>query len=404
MVNVCRTILHQRARQTGETSNRDLLHMMIQNRSEPIGKSNDSACPYSGKRVLDEKSIVSNMVLFYEAGFETSSTALTFMAHLLTTFPANQRRMRAEVLRVLYRNQLLTTDDSLSDDLTDFELCNASFHYDRKQLQRKLTLSVLRQMHWLDCFIRESLRMYPPVWNFVNRESQPNATFFVPELNRTITCQGQFQINFPVIHIHYDPNYWRHPLCFRPQRFSTLISDRSLTAAESAEQQLELDPFSLKDDPSFHFSDSQTQSHDILPEPLDSGDDDDVDAKNVNDQQAGTTDKSDGDQPLLEMSADDDDSSNTSVTKSLLKRIDSAHYMPFGIGPRNCVGMRFALLEIKLALCMMLLEFELTPDSTKSPKPKPGHLDIEFKSITIASKEEIVAKFKPNPLIQCDLN
>ena len=44
-----------------------------------------------------------------------------------------------------------------------------------------------------------------------------------------------------------------------------------------------------------------------------------------------------------------------------MSKIDPMVYQPFGAGPRNCIGMRFAILEVKMAMCKVLLNFKLEP-------------------------------------------
>jgi len=52
-------------------------------------------------------------------------------------------------------------------------------------------------------------------------------------------------------------------------------------------------------------------------------------------------------------------------------KIKSCTYMPFGIGPRNCAGMRFALMGIKLTLAEVLLKYKVLPGpKTQAYEPK----------------------------------
>lgn len=66
-----------------------------------------------------------------------------------------------------------------------------------------------------------------------------------------------------------------------------------------------------------------------------------------------------------------------------------ASYIPFGIGPRQCMGRKFALLELKTAMCKLILkyEFALCPGKEESIK-------LRVPLITICPVKNVVLSVK----------
>ena len=67
---------------------------------------------------------------------------------------------------------------------------------------------------------------------------------------------------------------------------------------------------------------------------------------------------------------------------------DAFAFLPFGAGPRQCIGMRLALLEIKIALMkiMQRFKFERAPETAEK---------LEHRAVLLFSpKETIYVKLK----------
>jgi len=72
-----------------------------------------------------------------------------------------------------------------------------------------------------------------------------------------------------------------------------------------------------------------------------------------------------------------------------MSAIDQMIFQPFGGGPRNCIGMRLALIVIKFAVCKLLLSYKVVATDNTIPQP----LELVFGQV-VASKEEIELKLE----------
>ncbi|XP_067009313.2 probable cytochrome P450 6a14 [Anabrus simplex] len=137
------------------------------------------------KLELTDTLMAAQVFVFFIAGFETSSTTMSFALYELALNPDIQARLREEV------------DNTLEE-------------YDGK-----ITYDALQKMEYLDRVIAESLRKYPPVPNLLRKCSKE---YTIPGTD--VKIEKDILTVTPVFAIHRDPKYYPDPDRFDPDRFT----------------------------------------------------------------------------------------------------------------------------------------------------------------------------------------
>ncbi|XP_041533909.1 cytochrome P450 3A25-like [Microtus oregoni] len=151
----------------------DFLHLMM-NTQNSKGKESQKA--------LSDMEITAQSVVFIFAGYEATSTSISFIMYTLATHPDVQKKLQDEIDRVL-PNQAPVTYDALMD------------------------------MEYLDMVVNETLRLYPAA-SRLDRISKKDV-----EINGVFIPKGTV-VMVPTFPLHRDPEYWPEPEEFRPERFS----------------------------------------------------------------------------------------------------------------------------------------------------------------------------------------
>nr|QYA71977.1 cytochrome P450 [Anoplophora glabripennis] len=143
---------------------------------------------FSGKKPIDpinSNEFVSQMVVFFAAGFETSSSAQTFALYELAKNPECQSKLRMEI------NDILAKYDN------------------------KLTYDAVMEMKYLEQVVDETLRLYP-VFPILPRVCVKD--YEVPGTDFTIKKDTMVMVSN--MGIQRDPEYYPDPNRFDPERFS----------------------------------------------------------------------------------------------------------------------------------------------------------------------------------------
>ncbi|KAI7883978.1 cytochrome P450 [Lichtheimia hyalospora FSU 10163] len=157
-----------------DDSEKDLLTMMIEAED-------------AGEGIMSDEDLRSNVCLFFIAGHDTTANALASVIYELAVNQDVQTKAREEAIRVLGDAQ----EDVMPDD------------------------DQIRSMPYINMVMKENLRMHPPVAVLPVRQATEDT-----DLAGTFVPKGT-KITLDIYELQHNPNVWKDPDTFQPERFET---------------------------------------------------------------------------------------------------------------------------------------------------------------------------------------
>ncbi|XP_065599254.1 thromboxane-A synthase isoform X3 [Cyrtonyx montezumae] len=142
----------------------------------------DKAPSEKVQKMLTDDEVAGQAFLFLIAGYETTTSTLSFATYLLATNPECQEKLLQEI-----------DEFSAKHTVTDYQN--------------------VQELPYLDMVIAETLRMFPPAFRFT-REAAKDCVV----LGQRIPAGAV--IETAVGHLHHNPEFWPEPEKFIPERFT----------------------------------------------------------------------------------------------------------------------------------------------------------------------------------------
>jgi cytochrome P450 len=170
----------------GKSHDEDLLSRLME--------AQDSDSPINNQEKMSDKQVRDEVMTIFIAGHETTSNALTWTFYLLSQNQDIETKLHNEI-----------------DSVLGHSICN--------NIGRTPTADDIPKLQYTEKVLRESMRLYPPVWTIGRRVEND---YSVGEY--TIPAGSSILMSQYVM--HHNPRYYKEPYQFNPDRWTEEFKSR----------------------------------------------------------------------------------------------------------------------------------------------------------------------------------
>ncbi|CAG9860120.1 unnamed protein product [Phyllotreta striolata] len=172
-------------REKNKVFRKDFMHLLIQLKNMGELEDGENLTNSTTKKHLSIPEMTAHAVTFYVAGFETSSSTMSFVMLELALHQDIQDRLREEIHSVI------------------------------KKYDGKITYDGVMEMEYLNMVLQESMRKNSVA---ANLSRNCNKAYKIPGTD--VVIDPDTEVIIPVLGFHWDPEYYPEPEKFDPERFS----------------------------------------------------------------------------------------------------------------------------------------------------------------------------------------